>query len=211
MGTPHTVLTSGCFVCSSPQDCFDAIHSYIMTSLCQFSQKSSVFTTLVRDLPLTLPWQWERWPLGGSHAQFILAGQQYLRGEYPLLTLSSHLFVPRISQGHSIITWDSEVGHPSGIPLSVGKVVKLFPNCACVAASFCDFYFVIDSCPALYLGLPIRNYTRCNERGPRYGCSPYIPCHTLILQIFSVGKIVQINPTSSSKLPGSSFKLIRWK
>lgn len=59
--------------------------------------------------------------------------------------LPSHLIVHRISRGHSNITWDSEVGHPSGIPLSVGQVVKLFPNRACVAASFYNSYFVVDS------------------------------------------------------------------
>ena len=59
--------------------------------------------------------------------------------------MSSHRIVHRISQESSIIRWESKVGHLSCIALSVGQVVKLFPNHARVAKSFYNFYFVVDS------------------------------------------------------------------
>ncbi|OGM49868.1 hypothetical protein ABOM_001455 [Aspergillus bombycis] len=58
---------------------------------------------------------------------------------------SARLIVERISQEHSIISWDSEKADSTGVPLSVGQVVKAYPNHACVATSFYNFYFVVDS------------------------------------------------------------------
>ncbi|KAK1148576.1 hypothetical protein N8T08_009583 [Aspergillus melleus] len=57
----------------------------------------------------------------------------------------SRLIVERISQEHSIVSWEDTRVESSGIPLSVGQVVKLYPNHACVAASFYNLYFVVDS------------------------------------------------------------------
>lgn len=53
------------------------------------------------------------------------------------------LIVDRISQEHGIVTW--EAGVQRGVPLSVGEVVRVFPNHACVAAAFYGWYFVVDS------------------------------------------------------------------
>jgi D-serine ammonia-lyase len=53
------------------------------------------------------------------------------------------LIVDRISQEHGVVAW--EAGVQRGVPLSVGEVVKVFPNHACVAAAFYGWYFVVDS------------------------------------------------------------------
>lgn len=58
---------------------------------------------------------------------------------------SARLIVERISQEHSIVSWQDKRADSSEIPLSVGQVVKVYPNHACVAASFYSFYFVVDS------------------------------------------------------------------
>ncbi|KAJ5954516.1 hypothetical protein N7501_008795 [Penicillium viridicatum] len=57
----------------------------------------------------------------------------------------SCLIVERISQEHSIVAWEDKKLNSHGLPLSVGQVVKLYPNHACVAASFYNFYYVVDS------------------------------------------------------------------
>lgn len=53
------------------------------------------------------------------------------------------LIVDRISQEHGVVAW--ETGVQRGVPLSVGEVVRVFPNHACVAAAFYGWYFVVDS------------------------------------------------------------------
>ncbi|CEO58844.1 hypothetical protein PMG11_03544 [Penicillium brasilianum] len=53
------------------------------------------------------------------------------------------LIVDRISQEHGIVAW--EVGVQRSIPLSVGEVVRVFPNHSCVAGAFYGWYFVVDS------------------------------------------------------------------
>ncbi|KAE8380485.1 putative serine dehydratase domain-containing protein [Aspergillus bertholletiae] len=58
---------------------------------------------------------------------------------------ASRLIVKRISQEHSIVTWEDKQANSLDIPLAVGQVVKLYPNHACVAASFYNFYFIVDS------------------------------------------------------------------
>lgn len=57
----------------------------------------------------------------------------------------SRLIIERISQEHSVVSWGTYHKSLPDIPLSVGQVVKLFPNHACVAASFYNYYFVVDS------------------------------------------------------------------
>lgn len=54
------------------------------------------------------------------------------------------LIVQRISQEHAIVSWQS-AGEDEKIPLSVGQIVKIFPNHACVAGAFYNHYFVVDS------------------------------------------------------------------
>ena len=58
---------------------------------------------------------------------------------------SSRLIVERISQEHSIVSFENSAVNASGIPFQVGQVVKVYPNHACVASSFYGFYFVVDS------------------------------------------------------------------
>lgn len=53
------------------------------------------------------------------------------------------LIVDRISQEHGIVAW--EAGVQRNIPLSLGQVVRVFPNHSCVAAAFYGWYFVVDS------------------------------------------------------------------
>ncbi|CAP79133.1 D-serine dehydratase [Penicillium chrysogenum] len=57
----------------------------------------------------------------------------------------SCLIVERISQEHSVVAWEDKEANSLSVPLSVGQVVKLYPNHACVATSFYNFYFVVDS------------------------------------------------------------------
>ncbi|KAJ5391535.1 hypothetical protein N7509_007025 [Penicillium cosmopolitanum] len=56
---------------------------------------------------------------------------------------ASRLMVERISQEHSIISW--EMAAQESIPLQVGQIVKIYPNHSCVTGAFYGFYFVIDS------------------------------------------------------------------
>jgi D-serine deaminase-like pyridoxal phosphate-dependent protein len=59
------------------------------------------------------------------------------------------LIVERISQEHSILSWeDSTLPSPETaprIPLSVGDAVRIVPNHACVAGAMHEKYFVVDS------------------------------------------------------------------
>ncbi|KAK2012787.1 hypothetical protein LZ32DRAFT_647557 [Colletotrichum eremochloae] len=58
------------------------------------------------------------------------------------------LVVERISQEHSILSWDSgpdeETDLPS-IPLEVGQAVSIYPNHACVTGALYGWYLVVDS------------------------------------------------------------------
>jgi D-serine ammonia-lyase len=62
----------------------------------------------------------------------------------PNLPSNSRLIVGRISQEHSILCWEN-AEQKSEIQLSVGQTVKVFPNHACVAGAFYNWYFVVDS------------------------------------------------------------------
>lgn len=55
------------------------------------------------------------------------------------------LIVARISQEHAIVSYEYGGGGSKKIPLSVGQMVKIFPNHACVAGAFYNHYFVVDS------------------------------------------------------------------
>lgn len=60
------------------------------------------------------------------------------------------LIVARISQEHSIVSWeyDKENGKGSDlppIPLEVGQVVEIFPNHACITGAMYDWYLLVDS------------------------------------------------------------------
>lgn len=59
------------------------------------------------------------------------------------------LIVERISQEHSILSWEHSALPPSEtapvIPLSVGDSVRIIPNHACVTGAMYEQYFVVDS------------------------------------------------------------------
>ncbi|KAF9880701.1 alanine racemase domain protein [Colletotrichum karsti] len=59
------------------------------------------------------------------------------------------LVVGRISQEHSILTWDTSSDDSAAslpaVPLDVGKTVWIYPNHACVAGAMYGWYLVIDS------------------------------------------------------------------
>ncbi|KAJ5301692.1 hypothetical protein N7508_006555 [Penicillium antarcticum] len=54
------------------------------------------------------------------------------------------LIVKRISQEHAILGWEGG-SEREKIPLSVGQVVKIFPNHSCVTGAYYGWYFVVDS------------------------------------------------------------------
>ena len=61
------------------------------------------------------------------------------------------LIVERISQEHSILSWEHSTRPSEGapvIPLSVGDTVRIVPNHACVAGAMYEKYFVVDSSSA---------------------------------------------------------------
>ncbi|KAI1090800.1 putative serine dehydratase domain-containing protein [Rostrohypoxylon terebratum] len=62
------------------------------------------------------------------------------------------LVVKRISQEHSIVSWDTkddELGYDEReIPLEVGQYVRIYPNHACITGAMYDWYFVVDSSSA---------------------------------------------------------------
>ncbi|OBR02609.1 Alanine racemase domain protein [Colletotrichum higginsianum IMI 349063] len=60
------------------------------------------------------------------------------------------LVVERISQEHSVLSWDSGSGEEEGpglppIPLEVGQTVDIYPNHACVTGALYGWYLVVDS------------------------------------------------------------------
>ncbi|OTA54804.1 hypothetical protein K449DRAFT_416936 [Hypoxylon sp. EC38] len=60
------------------------------------------------------------------------------------------LVVKRISQEHSILSWDSHddktlTQNMPRIPLEVGQYVRIYPNHACITGAMYSWYFVIDS------------------------------------------------------------------
>jgi len=62
------------------------------------------------------------------------------------------LIVDRISQEHSILSWEDPVvswsGKTPAIPLLVGDAVHILPNHACVTGAMFEQYFVVDSSSA---------------------------------------------------------------
>ncbi|KAL0942874.1 alanine racemase domain protein [Colletotrichum truncatum] len=60
------------------------------------------------------------------------------------------LVVGRISQEHSILTWDTkpegdEANELPPVPLEVGQSVRIYPNHACVTGAMYGWYLVVDS------------------------------------------------------------------
>ncbi|KAI2470815.1 putative serine dehydratase domain-containing protein [Annulohypoxylon bovei var. microspora] len=61
------------------------------------------------------------------------------------------LIVERISQEHSILSWDIDnedklmLQSLQEIPLEVGQYVRIYPNHACVTGAMYGWYFVVDS------------------------------------------------------------------
>ncbi|KAI1454232.1 putative serine dehydratase domain-containing protein [Annulohypoxylon moriforme] len=64
--------------------------------------------------------------------------------------LERRLIVKRISQEHSVLSWDTNDDRLTPqdlqrIPLSVGQCVRIYPNHACITGAMYDWYFVVDS------------------------------------------------------------------
>ncbi|KAK1994854.1 hypothetical protein LX36DRAFT_660166 [Colletotrichum falcatum] len=58
------------------------------------------------------------------------------------------LVVERISQEHSVLSWDSgpeKAAELPPIPLEVGQTVSIYPNHACVTGALYGWYLVVDS------------------------------------------------------------------
>lgn len=59
------------------------------------------------------------------------------------------LIVERISQEHSVVSWEAgpvdDPANPPMIPLEVGDTVRLYPNHACVTGAMYNHYLVVDS------------------------------------------------------------------
>ncbi|KAK1594108.1 putative serine dehydratase domain-containing protein [Colletotrichum navitas] len=58
------------------------------------------------------------------------------------------LVVERISQEHSILSWDSDPEKGTDlppIPLEVGQTISIYPNHACVTGALYGWYLVVDS------------------------------------------------------------------
>lgn len=61
------------------------------------------------------------------------------------------LIVERISQEHSIVSWEKKRGEQESaaalppIPLEVGETVRVYPNHSCVAGAMYGWYLVVDS------------------------------------------------------------------
>lgn len=70
------------------------------------------------------------------------------RQPYPGSEEGRRLIVERISQEHSILSWDSISESESDlppIPLEVGQTVNIYPNHACVTGALYGWYLVVDS------------------------------------------------------------------
>lgn len=66
------------------------------------------------------------------------------RGSYSLdVTPTSRLIVARVSQEHSIVSWEDNNEKP--IPLTVGQTIRVFPNHACITGAMYPWYLVVDS------------------------------------------------------------------
>ncbi|KAJ6789816.1 hypothetical protein PWT90_04507 [Aphanocladium album] len=57
------------------------------------------------------------------------------------------LIISRISQEHSIVTWDpdSKGNKTDPLPLTIGQCVRIFPNHACITGAMHGWYVVVDS------------------------------------------------------------------
>ncbi|OLN97366.1 D-serine dehydratase 1 [Colletotrichum chlorophyti] len=67
---------------------------------------------------------------------------------YPGSEQGRRLVVERISQEHSILSWDSGAEDGSNlpsIPLKIGQTVRIYPNHACVTGALYGWYLVVDS------------------------------------------------------------------
>jgi D-serine deaminase-like pyridoxal phosphate-dependent protein len=57
---------------------------------------------------------------------------------------NDRLIIDRISQEHSILSWESKDATKK-IPLRIGQTVKIYPNHACITGAMYGWYLVVDS------------------------------------------------------------------
>ncbi|KAI9039774.1 uncharacterized protein KD926_009117 [Aspergillus affinis] len=66
-------------------------------------------------------------------------------GQWRREAAQSRLILARISQEHSILSWETEGDGISHIPLKVGQAVRVYPNHSCVTGAMYGWYLVVDS------------------------------------------------------------------
>ncbi|KAL0930320.1 D-serine dehydratase 1 [Colletotrichum truncatum] len=67
---------------------------------------------------------------------------------YPGSDKRRRLVVTRISQEHSILSWEAgsdDIGSQPPVPFEVGGIVNIYPNHACVTGALYGWYLVVDS------------------------------------------------------------------
>ncbi|KAK1148441.1 hypothetical protein N8T08_009444 [Aspergillus melleus] len=66
-------------------------------------------------------------------------------GQWRREAAQSRLILARISQEHSIVSWEREGDQIPQIPLKVGQAVRVYPNHSCVTGAMYGWYLVVDS------------------------------------------------------------------
>lgn len=66
-------------------------------------------------------------------------------GQWRKEAAQARLVLARISQEHSIVSWEMKGDRISDIPLAVGQAVRVYPNHSCVTGAMYGWYLVVDS------------------------------------------------------------------
>ncbi|KAH8432492.1 uncharacterized protein LDX57_010128 [Aspergillus melleus] len=66
-------------------------------------------------------------------------------GQWRREAAQSRLILARISQEHSIVSWEREGDQIPQIPLKVGQAVRVYPNHSCVTGAMYGWYLIVDS------------------------------------------------------------------
>ena len=62
----------------------------------------------------------------------------------PASPLKEGIIVAKVSQEHGILSWANGENN-AALPLHIGQKLKIYPNHACVAGAWYDFYLIVDS------------------------------------------------------------------
>ncbi|KAA8644912.1 uncharacterized protein ATNIH1004_009123 [Aspergillus tanneri] len=66
-------------------------------------------------------------------------------GNWRRATATPRLIVGRISQEHSIVSWEMESDEIPKIPLEISQAVRIYPNHACITGAMYGWYWIVDS------------------------------------------------------------------